>query len=155
MPDYRVIYLDSGPVGLMTRGRNVAISDECRQWAVDCVAAGQRVVVPEIIDYEVRREVLRRQATGALRRLDQIVTVLGAVYQPITTAAMLRAAELWADLRRGGIPTADPHALDADVILAAQLLTDGCDLATAVVATGNARHLGRMVNCQDWRNLTP
>ena len=37
-------------------------------------------------------------------------------YAPITTTVMLKAAELWAQARRAGRPTAAPDALDADCI---------------------------------------
>ena len=76
------------------------------------------VFVPEIADYEVRRELLRIGATTGLRRLDQVKATLD--YAPITTAVMLRAAELWAAARRAGRPMAPPEALDGDCILAAQ-----------------------------------
>lgn len=38
----------------------------------------------------------------------------------MNTAIMLQAAQFWAEARQRGIPTADPKALDGDVILAAQ-----------------------------------
>jgi hypothetical protein len=41
-------------------------------------------------------------------------------YAPITTEAMLKAAELSAEARSAGKPTADEKALDADAILSAQ-----------------------------------
>ena len=58
---------------------------------------------------------------------------------------MLRAAELWADARRRGKPTADPKELDADVILAAQAIEAG-----AIVATENVGHLSRYVTARHW-----
>ena len=61
---------------------------------------------------------------------------------------MLKAAELWAQARNSGLPTADPKALDCDVILAAQALEkDG------IVATENVGHLSRFVDARDWRDL--
>jgi predicted nucleic acid-binding protein len=73
-------------------------------------------------------------------------------YLPLSTAAMRRAAELWALARNTGQPTAPDPALDGDVILAAQALT----LNTAVVvATGNPAHLNRFVKSELWQNIVP
>jgi hypothetical protein len=64
-----------------------------------------------------------------------------------------RAAELWADMRRQGQPTADPHALDADVILAAQAQLTAAPDDTIVVATTNVGHLERLVPAQRWDEI--
>jgi predicted nucleic acid-binding protein len=64
-------------------------------------------------------------------------------FVPVTTAAMLQAAEFWADLRRKGRPTAHHESLDADVILAAQAAT--LTGRSVVVASTNLRHLSRLV----------
>lgn len=76
------------------------------------------MIVPEIADHEVRRELLRAKRTKGVKRLDELKSRIG--YLTITTDAMLRAAEFWAQARQMGYPTADDKALDADVILAAQ-----------------------------------
>lgn len=65
---------------------------------------------------------------------------------------MRRAAELWAQARNTGQPTAPDPAIDADVILAAQSLSLGTPL---IVATGNPSHLGRFVRAELWSNITP
>jgi len=62
---------------------------------------------------------------------------------------MRRAAELWAQARNRGTPTAPPEALDADVILAAQ-----AERAGAIVATENVGHLARYVTARHWRDIT-
>lgn len=82
---------------------------------VDLLAGGVHVLVPEIADYEVRRELLRANRSRGLAHLDRAKTTLG--YLPISTAAMLQAAEFWAQARRQGQPTAPDRALDADAIL--------------------------------------
>lgn len=69
-------------------------------------------------------------------------------YAPITTAVMRRAAELWAQARARGRPTADPAALDCDVIIAAQ-----AELLGAIVVTENARHLALFVDARHWRDI--
>src|SRR5439155_26097026 len=105
---------------------------------------------PEIADYEIRRELIRLGGTVALANLDGYGIQLE--YLPITTAAMRLAAELWAQARIAGHPTAPDPALDGDVILAAQAIS----LQTAVVvATGNPAHLARFVPAELWSMVAP
>ncbi len=83
-------------------------------------------------------------------RLDRLKQVLE--YDPIRTETMLLAAQLWAKARQAGQPTADPKALDGDVILAAQArLFDKAVGEAAVVATTNVAHLSRFVPAFDWQ----
>lgn len=146
----RIVVLDTGPLGFVTHPR----ADENREavaWLKELNAGGVLVRVPEICDYELRRELLRRGATTGVRRLDELGRVAG--YVPITTGAMLLAAELWGRARREGYPTAADPALDADVILAAQaslLSGNGNDV---VVATTNVGHLSRFVAAEEWREI--
>jgi hypothetical protein len=65
---------------------------------------------------------------------------------------MRRAAELWAQARNAGQPSAADPALDGDVILAAQTLGFN---APVVVATGNPGHLTRFVTALPWASITP
>ncbi len=149
----RLVFLDSGPVGLLANPRATPLAVRCWQWVNGLTAAGVRVFVPEIADYEVRRKLLHIRSHDSLTRLDALRSTLD--YVPITTDVMLRAAELWADTRRVGRPTASPDALDGDCILAAQALlaSDPGDVLT--VATGNVGHLGRFVDARPWEAVTP
>ena len=52
-----------------------------------------------------------------------------------------------------GTPTADVHALDIDVILAAQVLSSGMDLSSTVVATSNVKHLSLFVPVAEWSSI--
>src|SRR5690348_15917732 len=114
----RVVVLDSGPLGLLTNPAASSESARCNRWLEDLTTTGVIVVLPEIVDYELRRELLMGNRTQALRRLDALKAATQFV--PITSQTMLRAAEFWASVRRQGKPTADNKALDIDVILAAQ-----------------------------------
>ena len=113
------------------------------------------VIVPEIADYEVRRELIRVRSVGGLVRLDNLEAT--STYDPITTRIMRKAAEFWADLRNRGVPTAPDPSLDADAILAAQAALIGGPGDTATIATGNARHLARFpgIDARDWSTITP
>jgi predicted nucleic acid-binding protein len=150
----RIIVLDSGPLGDACRRRGSPDVERLTAWWIQAKANGKIVAIPEMADYEVRRGLLWDGSTGGIRRLDQLRNDLGH-YIPITTAAMRRAAELWADARRRGIGTADDQAIDADVIVAAQALLFTGLTDTLVVATSNARHLSRYVNAQHWEDIEP
>ena len=124
---------------------------ECKTWLKQLVVRGASVYVPEIADYELRRELLRMKSAESIKRLDELKTRLH--YAPITTAAMLKAAEHWATARSAGRPTADDKALDGDAILAAQsaLLPQSGD--TVVVATTNVGHLSQFIDARSWRDI--
>ncbi len=144
-----VIVLDAGPLGLATNPRMSPQATTCLRWVQRVLTSGRRVIVPEIADYEVRRELLRAEKHAGLTRLDLLTRQLD--YLPITTKAMRMAAHLWAQTRQRGRPTADDRALDGDVILAAQLLT--AELPDAVVATTNVGHLSLFVKAALWTDL--
>lgn len=145
-----LVVLDSGPLGLLSNPSDAEAPSQCRQWMIDLIEEGNRAVVAEIADYEVRRELLRAGKDLGLERLDTLIGALGL--EPITTTTMRRAARLWAEARRDGRPTAPDPALDGDVILAAQAigLTDIDDDVVVVVATTNPKHLSRFVPSRPW-----
>ena len=145
-----VVLLDAGPLGLVTNPRRSQQSVACAQWVQALVARGRRVIVPEIADYEVRRELLRANRVSGLARLDGLARLLE--YLPLTTAAMRQAAVFWAQARQQGQPTADDKALDGDVILAAQAITIG--VRDVVIATTNVGHLSRFAPAALWPDIT-
>ncbi len=134
--------------------RGKPLADRCRAWLRARLAGGDEISIPEIADFEVRREFLRRRATTGILRLDALKATLD--FHPITTSAMLRAAEFWALLRRGGIPTAGDEGLDADAILAGQADTLAQPGDVVVIATTNVRHLGRFpgIDAHLWEMIT-
>jgi predicted nucleic acid-binding protein len=151
----RVVCLDTGPLGLVTQRRGVPEADACRRWVTDLTHAGVSILVPEVADYELRRELVRAGKRAGLARLDAFNTAREGRYLPITTTAMRLAAELWAQVRNAGLPTADAHALDVDVILAAQALSAGIPATDLLVASVNVRHIARFVASDVWSRITP
>jgi predicted nucleic acid-binding protein len=141
-----IILLDSGPLGLISNPKASEASRQCREWMRDLATRGVRICLPEIVDYELRRELLRGNKVQGIARLDLLKS--SVKYLPITTPVMLKAAELWADVRKRGMPTADQKALDCDVILAAQALA-----VNGIVATENVGHLSRLVKAGSWRDI--
>lgn len=123
----------------------------CAQWLQALIAADARIIVPEISDYEVRRELLRAQKLKGLKRLDELAGLLQ--YLPLSTAAMRQAAILWAKARQQGQPTAGDKALDGDVILAGQAMT--LDASDVLIATTNIGHLSRFAPSDLWQNIEP
>jgi len=146
-----LLVLDTGVVGLLSHPAASEQRDDCRAWLLRRVGDGARVVVPEIADYEVRRELIRAGKVRGLRRLDDLQRQLP--YLSISTKAMRLAAQLWADARRMGRPTSGDAALDGDAILAAQArtLADELKLPVSVVTT-NVAHLSLFVNASVWRD---
>jgi predicted nucleic acid-binding protein len=151
----RLVILDTGSLGLLTHPRGHPGAVACRHWAADLLSAGTRVIVPGIADYELRRELIRAGKASGLRRLD--AARAGFVFDPITQAALDKAAALWAAVRNAGLATAHSAALDGDAILAAQTILSGDVGDVLTIATNNPRHLSRFqgIDARAWRLIIP
>lgn len=143
MPDR--ILLDTTPLGKIAHPSPTV---EMKEWLDRHAAVGSTIILPEIADYELRRNLILSRLSASIARLDLLRRTM--VFQPITRRVMLKAAELWAVARRSGKSTADPKELDGDVILAAMAIDAG-----AIVATENVGHLSRYVTAKHWRNIVP
>ncbi len=146
-----VVLLDSGPLGLVSNPKSSLDAEECNRWLELLLLGGVQVIVPEIIDYEIRRELLRADKALGVERLNQFCRLLG--YLPLTTAVMRRAAEFWASARKLGKPTADDASPDMDLILCAQaagLVESGFE---PVIATANVRHLSLFAKASYWKQV--
>jgi hypothetical protein len=147
------IVLDSGPLGLLLQKPKYAQRDQCRDWLLKHLADGDRFYAAEIIEYELRRELLRMNNTLALGALDVFVTSVPGRRLPLMSADLRLAAELWAQTRQQGKPTADIHALDIDVILSAQVINCALPQSDIVVATTNTKHLSYFVDAREWNTI--
>ena len=145
--------LDAGPLGLVTNPRGSPDALQCNLWVESLLLEGMRVLVPEIADYEVRRELLLAGKRRGIAQLDQLKAALG--YAPLTTETMLQAAEFWAQARQQGQPTASDAALDADVILAAHAVILSSPRDPVTVATTNVGHIARFTDARRWQDMTP
>jgi predicted nucleic acid-binding protein len=113
------------------------------------------VIVPAIVYYELKRELLRAKKTFSIGRLDQFISATPGRYVPLSDKALRLAAELWAKTRQEGQSTADAKALDIDVILAAQALSFVAPAGDIVIATTNPKHLTPFLAAKQWEEILP
>lgn len=147
-----IIVLDTGVLGAAVH-QNAEVRTPLLAWVSNHVAKGDGFRIPEIADYELRRELIRSNFAQSIADLNSLKVGLGFI--PLDTQTMLDAAALWAVARQGGQPTAHDHALDGDVILCAQSirLQGAHPNNTVVVATTNVGHLARFVTADLWQNI--
>lgn len=151
----RTIFLDTGPLGILTSPKRSPETVAALQWAVAMMTAGHRLIVPAIADYEVRRELERAGKTLGIAALDAWNNAYPDRYLPITDSALRLGARLWAQARNAGTPTGDVKELDGDVLIAAQALDQGLPSSDFIIATGNVGHLSLFVPAGIWRNINP
>ena len=147
-----IIALDTSIIGIVTNPKSSPKSFACTAWLKTKLSDGDAIFLPEICDYEIRRELIRANKTRGLARLDALKNSLN--YLPITTASMLKAAEFWAIARQKGKPTAPDLSLDGDMILSAQIyILEEMPGENAVIATTNVKHLSLFADAREWRNI--
>lgn len=147
----KVVILDTTPHGILANPKLTQTVRTCRRWVSALIAGGCTVVIPEIADYEVRRELIRGGRTLSIQSLDALAVQFN--YLPLNTVAMRIAAELWAYARNIGQPISHDRSLDCDTVLCAQ--THALSDPTAIIATGNPAHLVRFAPAADWQTIAP
>lgn len=141
------VVLDARPLSQIVHPRKfMPIQD----WLDDVLELGIRVVIPEVVDYEVRRGLLRIPAERQLQRLDAMAAVFHL--DPITRPIMHDAAHVWARARNMGKPFTSDDRLDGDAILIAQVRALG-DLRKVVTITENVRHLDPFIPAVRWQDF--
>jgi predicted nucleic acid-binding protein len=151
----QTIFLDSGPLGLLTHPQRSSEVLAITEWLSGCLLAGSQVFVPAIVYYELKRELLRAKKSFSIARLEAFVNVASNRYVPLSDEALRLAAELWAKARKAGQPTADAKAIDIDVILASQALSFRAPTPEVVIATTNPKHLAQFTTARHWSEIRP
>ena len=59
----RFLILDSGPLGLLTHPQRNAEVVAITEWLSQCLLRGHQIVIPAIVYYELKRELLRANKT--------------------------------------------------------------------------------------------
>lgn len=151
-----VIVLDTFPASSTGKqlGKSPSTSVKCQEWISDCENSGHIVLVPAVVYYEALREYELQQMHVQISRL-KAFCLHPKRYLPLNLSHWELAAQLWAQARRNGKPTADPQALDCDVLLAAQAICLGLPTSEYIVATTNPKHLSLFVPCDVWTNISP
>lgn len=147
----RAVLLDTHPLSQVTHPK---INPKVQQWLRSLGKIETVIRVPEIADYELRRELLRKgnqKSIDRLNKLSQICLI------PLTPERMRKAAELWAWVRNQGKPTASNDSLDGDVILAAQAILQLKSFDQVIVITTNLKHISRFesegICVVDWQQI--
>ena len=144
-----VILLDTHPLSKVTHPK---IEPKVSKWLQSLQNTETAIRVPEIADYELRRELLRQGKHKSIDRLNKFSQIC---LIPITPETMRKAAELWAWVRNQGKPTASDDSLDGDVILAAQAILQLPSFDEVIIVTTNLKHISRFesegISVADWQ----
>lgn len=95
-----MIILDSSPLGLILQKTGYQKAEASRAWLAKHVAEGSRIVVPEIIDYEVRRELLRLKDNVSVQSLDRFNSAEVDRFLRLNAGVLLLAADCGQPLAR-------------------------------------------------------
>ena len=133
------ILLDAGLFGLSSVDPKNPLAAGFTEW-VRPKQLGADVCVISLTRYEGRRDLIRAGSMRKLARLDQFCQDLKFLFA--SDQAWEVATDFWAIVRRRGLNTAPPQALDADAILAGVAATCGRSGDSVVLATTIIRHSG-------------
>ena len=108
--------------------RNPLVARPVREY----LGVHRRLTFSVITRYEILRGLKAKEATSQQRAFESFCTANSIL--PLTDTVVVRAADVYADLHRRGELIGD-----ADILIAATALVEGCDLAA-----NNERHFSRI-----------
>lgn len=116
---------------------------DVRAWFLRA-ALDHEMLLSEVADYELRRELIRIGSKRSIQRLDELTREIQ--YVPMTTATWRTAARLWAEQRNAGRLIGS--GLDADLLIATQAREEA-----AAVVTLNVKHFTGLVDVFSWESV--
>jgi hypothetical protein len=146
-----LIILDSAPLGFICNPKN---KDSYRKLSNFAKSLNFSIGVPEIIDYELRRNF-------ELENLQKSISLLSQFHQRdqlilLESEDLIRAAELWAWCRKQGSTTTENKGIDIDVILVSQALSQKNNFDKVVILTIDIGDLSVFcdlgLHLWDWKN---
>ncbi|WP_445171835.1 type II toxin-antitoxin system VapC family toxin [Microcoleus sp.] len=157
-----IVILDSNILTLLVTPLDEKLSEDekltkeihqCTKWFERLLSKGARIIVSDICDYEVRRELIRIKSKS-VQELDNLRDLIE--FQPVTFAVLEKAAELWAEGRYLSQSNKMKENIDVDCILAAQwcLLKEQNPGRKVIIATKNIKDFQRITDCEFWQNIT-
>lgn len=129
--------LDTDILSEVMRGRNPVVQER----ALTYLAKYQRLSFSLITRYEILRGLKAKHAPRPILACDELCHASDVL--PLTEPIVVRAAEIYANLRQQG-----QLRSDADILIAATALTYGL-----VLVTGNVAHFGRIgdLPVENWK----
>ena len=104
------IVLDANLLGLITNPRSTPESVACAEWITACLLSLDRIFVSDITEYEVRRELIRAGKVQGIQSLDVFLATVRPL--AVTREVLHKAAQLWAQARKGGFAGTDDKELE-------------------------------------------
>ena len=76
-PTSKIILLDAGPLGVISNPLSSPTNLDAKQWMQAQLAKGSLVLISEIADYEVHRELIRAGKIKGIAKLNDLKRTLG------------------------------------------------------------------------------
>jgi predicted nucleic acid-binding protein len=152
-----IVFLDSSVLGKLCNPNSSPETIAVNDWMYSLLAKGVVVATSHICDYEIRRSLILNSiksiSSEGIDNLDELSEIIS--FLSVSETVLKKAAQIWAEARNQGIPTADEKSLDADVIICAQwqLLTEEYPGRYVVIATTNVKHLSRFTQAKKWQDI--
>jgi tRNA(fMet)-specific endonuclease VapC len=129
--------LDTDILSAVMHGRNPTVQERASAY----LAEYGRLSFSLITRYEILRGLKAKHATRQILAFDELCAASDVL--PLTDPIVVRAAEIYADIRGQGQPMSD-----ADILIAATALTYGL-----VLTTSNAAHFARVggLHVENWK----
>lgn len=153
-----IVLLDTGVLGILCNPNQKQKAINCQNWFEQLLARGVYFLTSVLCDYELRQGLIlantREKSTNGINKLNSLRNVVD--FLPVTQEVAQIAAEIWAEARLQGKPTADKKNLDIDIIIAAhwQLLKREFPGRYIVISTTNVKHLSLFTEAEEWQNIS-